>query len=221
MNGSIAERERMVRLDLAGQGITDPLILNAFLRVPRENFMPSGIPLREVYGDHPFPIGCGQTISQPFIVAYMLQMLDCGEGDLVLEVGTGSGYQTALLAAMGIDVVTVEVICDLAVTAKRAVMNTLPEAVQESRVRFLVADGYSGWEPAAPYDGIVVSAAPARVPEELEEQLSSEGGRLVIPAGEWSQSLMLILREGDRLTVRESLPVRFVPLVRHRGGRGR
>lgn len=221
MNGSMAERRRMVEHDLAGRGITDPRVLDAFMRVPRESFMPPGIPLREVYGDHPFPIGCGQTISQPFIVAYMLQMLDCGEGDLVLEVGTGSGYQTALLAAMGIDVVTVEVLCELALSARKAVRQTVPEAVRESRVRFLVADGYHGWEPAAPYDGIVVSAAPARVPEDLEAQLSKEGGRLVIPAGEWSQSLMLILREGDRLTAGQSLPVRFVPLVRRRGGRER
>ncbi|MFO8183204.1 MAG: protein-L-isoaspartate(D-aspartate) O-methyltransferase [Candidatus Aegiribacteria sp.] len=206
-------RERMVREDIAGQGVTDPGVLEAFRSVPRENFVPEGTGLREVYGNHPYPIGFGQTISQPFIVAYMVEMLGCSPGDRVLEVGTGSGYQTAILAAMGLEVVTVEVVARLARRAKKAVLDLMPEA----NVSFIVADGYGGWPPGAPYDGIIVSAAPVSVPKELEAQLSPRGGKLVIPAGHWSQSLMLIVREGDRLTVRRSLPVRFVPLVKPGG----
>lgn len=206
----------MVRNDLEGQGIKDRGVLDAFMRVPREAFVPEGTGLREAYGDHPCPIGCGQTVSQPFIVAYMIQMLGCVPGDNVLEVGTGSGYQTAILAAMGLKVVTVEVITRLAARARGAVLGILPHA----DVSFIVADGYQGWRPAAPYRGIIVSAAPVSIPGELESQLSPVGGRLVIPAGEWSQSLFLVERVGDELTVRRSLPVRFVPLVRRRGGSG-
>ncbi len=207
-------RARMVREDLEGQGITDPGVLDAFMRVPREAFVPEGTSLREAYGDHPYPIGYGQTVSQPFIVAYMIQMLECARGDNVLEVGTGSGYQTAILAAMGLKVVTVEVITQLAIRARKAVLEILPHA----DASFIASDGYDGWQPAAPYRGIIVSAAPISVPGELESQLSPRGGRLVIPAGEWSQNLLLIEREGDELTVRRSLPVRFVPMVRRRVG---
>ena len=205
-------RRRMVDHDLRGQGISDPLVLDAFMKVPRENFIPGGTSLREVYGNHPYPIGHGQTVSQPFIVAYMLEMLGCAPGDRVLEVGSGSGYQTAIMAAMGLRVIAVEVVRELAVRSRAAVLELFPDA----DVSFIVADGYGGWAPAAPYDGIIVSAAPVAVPHELESQLSPDGGRLVIPAGEWSQNLMLIVREGDELTVRRSLPVRFVPLVKPR-----
>jgi protein-L-isoaspartate(D-aspartate) O-methyltransferase len=207
---SLDLRKRMVLYDIGRQGVTDENVLDAFLRVPRERFMPPGLALREVYGDHPYPIGFGQTISQPFIVAYMIQMLGCGNGDRVLEIGTGSGYQTAILAAMGIEVISIELIPQLAARARKAVMDLLPEA----NVRFIVADGYHGWEPGSPFQGIIVSAAPREVPRRLEMQLSPDGGRMVIPAGSWSQQLMLIIRDDDELSVRNSLPVRFVPLVR-------
>jgi protein-L-isoaspartate(D-aspartate) O-methyltransferase len=213
MSGPEEFRERMVKEDLAGQGITDPVILSAFMRVPREAFTPGGTSLREAYGNHPYPIGFGQTISQPFIVAYMIQLLDAAPGELVLEIGTGSGYQTAILAAMGMNVITVEVIPQLAARARR----TLSEVMPGSEVRFIVADGYRGWPPAAPYDGIIVSAAPVSIPGDLQDQLSANGGRMVIPAGDWSQHLIVVKREGDRMNASRSLPVRFVPLVRSRG----
>lgn len=202
-------RMKMVRNDLAAAGIYDELVLRAFSRIPREKFVPEGTGLAQAYGNHPYPIGHGQTVSQPFIVALMIQMMQCRPGDRVLEIGTGSGYQTAILADMGLRVVTVELLPELAMRAAAAVEETVPDG----EVSFIVADGYHGWPPGAPYDGIVVSAAPKKVPETLEKQLSSEGGRLVIPAGAWSQRLMVITRQDHDFTLEESLPVRFVPLV--------
>lgn len=203
-------RLRMVHRDLADAGITDERILDAFMITPRENFVPPGTKLTAAYGNHPYPIGFGQTVSQPFIVAFMIQMLDIEAGDRILEIGTGSGYQTAILAAMGMEVITLELIPDLAITA----MKTLKTVVPHSGIRSIVADGYYGWIPAAPYDGIIVSAAPVRIPEGLEEQLNPEGGRMVIPLGDWYQRLISVTRECDDLIMKKSLPVRFVPLVR-------
>ena len=208
-------RMRMVNRDLADVGITDERVLNAFLKIPREDFVPSGINLVNAYGNHPLPIGFGQTVSQPFIVAFMLQMLECKPGNSILEIGTGSGYQTAILAAMGMKVVTIELLPDLALNAKKAVLAN----VSGADISFIVADGYNGWTPAAPYDRIIVSAAPARMPDGLEEQLNPLGGMLVIPLGEWSQRLISITRSGDDLLMRESLPVRFVPLVKPKKSR--
>lgn len=203
-------RMRMVRRDLAGAGITDGSILAAFMRIPREDFVPLGTRLTDAYGNYPYPIGFGQTVSQPYIVAFMIQMLECEPGNSILEIGTGSGYQTAILASMGMKVVTLELLPDLAVRAKKAVLAAVPEA----DVRFILADGYNGWSPAAPYDRIIVSAAPVSVPDGLEEQLSPEGGRLVIPAGDWHQRLISITRDGNDLVTKKSLSVRFVPLVK-------
>lgn len=201
---------RMVHRDLADAGITDERILNAFMKIPREDFVPSGASLANAYGNHPCPIGFGQTVSQPYIVAFMLQMLECEPGNSILEIGTGSGYQTAILASMGMKVVTIELIPDLAVNAKKTVLSIVPGA----DIRFIVADGYNGWTPAAPYEYIIVSAAPPRMPDGLEEQLNPAGGRLVIPMGDWFQRLISVTRNGDDLVMRESLPVRFVPLVK-------
>ncbi len=203
-------RMRMVRRDLAGAGIDDERILNAFMKIPREKFVPPGTRLADAYGDYPYPIGFGQTISQPFIVAFMIQMLEIEPGDRILEIGTGSGYQTAILASMGMEVVTLELIPDLIVSAKKAV----PAVVPDADIKFINADGYQGWSPAAPYDGIIVSAAPVSIPDELEKQLSPDGGRLVLPSGEWQQRLISVTRDGDNLIMKKSLPVRFVPLVK-------
>ena len=200
----------MVNRDLADVGITDERVLDAFLKIPREDFVSPNTNLSAAYGNYPLPIGFGQTVSQPFIVAFMIQMLECKPGNSVLEIGTGSGYQTAILASMGMKVVTIELIPDLAARAKKAVLAILPEA----DIRFIVADGYNGWKPAAPYDCIIVSAAPARMPDGLEEQLNPSDGRLVIPVGDWSQRLISITRNDDDLIMKESLPVRFVPLVK-------
>jgi len=201
---------RMVHRDLADAGITDERILNAFMKIPREHFVSPGTSLTDAYGNHPYPIGFGQTVSQPYIVAFMLQMLECEPGNSILEIGTGSGYQTAILASMGMKVVTIELIPDLAVKAKKTVLAIVPGA----DIRFIVADGYNGWTPAAPYDCIIVSAAPARMPDGLEEQLNPDEGRLVIPLGDWFQRLISITRIDDDLIMRKSLPVRFVPLVK-------
>lgn len=203
-------RMRMVHRDLADAGITDNRILNAFLKIPREDFVPPGTSIADAYGNHPYPIGFGQTVSQPYIVAFMLQMLECKPGNSILEIGTGSGYQTAILASMGMEVVTIELIPDLAAKAKKTVLAIVPGA----DIRFIVADGYNGWPPGARYDYIIVSAAPAQIPDGLEEQLSPAGGRLVIPMGDWFQRLISITRNGDDLVMRKSLQVRFVPLVK-------
>lgn len=203
-------RMKMVKHDIAGAGVSSPEILDAFMKVPREKFVLSGTETSAAYGNYPLPIGFGQTVSQPFIVAFMLEMLQCPTGSRILEIGTGSGYQTAILACMGMDVVTLELIPELALRARKTVLELYPD----SGIRFIAADGYNGWLPAAPYDGIIVSASPPKVPEELEQQLNSSGGRLVLPAGSWSQRLLAITRRGGDFSMEESLPVRFVPLVR-------
>ena len=184
------------------------------MSVPRERFVPSGVRLSTVYGDHPLPIGFGQTVSQPFIVAFMLELLSVPPHSRVLEIGTGSGYQTAILAAMGLEVVTVELIPELAIRAR----NTLIEFMPGADIGFIVADGYHGWEPAAPFGGIIVSAAPPTMPPALEDQLDPDGGSMVIPVGGFIQKLVRITRRGEALTREESLPVRFVPLIAS-GGR--
>jgi protein-L-isoaspartate(D-aspartate) O-methyltransferase len=201
---------KMVYRDLADAGITDDRILNAFKKIPREDFVPHGTSLVDAYGNHPYPIGFGQTVSQPYIVAFMLQMLECEPGNSILEIGTGSGYQTAILASMGMKVVTLELIPDLAVKAKKAVLAVVPGA----DIRFIVVDGYNGWAPGSPYDYIIVSAAPAQIPGGLEEQLNPAYGRLVLPMGDWFQRLISVTRNGDDLVIKKSLPVRFVPLVK-------
>ncbi len=203
-------RERMVRTDIGGAGIADENILDAFSTVARERFVSDGTSLASAYGNYPLPIGHGQTISQPFIVAFMMELLECRPGERVLEVGTGSGYQTALLIEAGMKVVTVELIPELASGAQKIIRDMYPSG----DVEFITGDGYDGWQQGAPYDGIIVSAAPLHIPEALEEQLSPDGGRLVIPAGTGQQRIYIVTRVGDELIREESLPVRFVPLVK-------
>ncbi|MBN1435226.1 protein-L-isoaspartate O-methyltransferase, partial [Candidatus Fermentibacterales bacterium] len=176
---------------------------------------PPGTPLEISYGDYPVPIGLGQTVSQPYIVAYMIDLLDLPEESpaRVLEVGTGSGYETAILARMGVRVVSVEILPELSARALRA----LSGLGLEERVALIAADGYNGWSPAAPYDGIVVSAAPPGLPPELPRQLR-DGRRLVIPVGSWHQEILVVtMVDGDHIEVRRDLPVRFVPLTKSRG----
>ena len=160
---------------IEGRGISNPLVLEAMRSVPRDRFVPAGLADR-AYGDHPLPIGHGQTISQPYIVALMSEALRVDSGDRVLEIGTGSGYQTAVLAAMGVEVFTVEAIPELAAAAAER----LEQLGYEVRSR--VGDGYEGWEEHAPFDAIVVTAAPDHLPQPLVDQLAPEG-RLVIPIG--------------------------------------
>jgi protein-L-isoaspartate(D-aspartate) O-methyltransferase len=199
----------MVNRQIRARGITDQAILDAFMAVPREEFVPAGTRLSSAYGDHPLPIGGGQTISQPFIVAMMLDLLHVSAGDRVLEIGAGSGYQAALLAAMGVRVVAVEILEGLARRAAEA----LKRLRMRENVHLLVADGYQGWPSGAPYQGIVVSAAPAEVPEELPGQLA-KGGRLVLPVGRLFQELVVIRRTDSGFVRTPVEAVRFVPLVR-------
>jgi protein-L-isoaspartate(D-aspartate) O-methyltransferase len=195
---------------LARMGIRDERVLDAVEQVKRHLFVPS--PLREAAeADRPLPIGFGQTISQPFIVAYMTEALQLAGCERVLEVGSGSGYQTALLALLARDVFSIEIVPELAARAAEV----LHAAMHLTNVRLRVGDGRRGWPEEAPFDRILVTAAPATVPEALEAQLAP-GGRMVIPVGPDPelQSLRLFKRGNDGVsTTVDLLPVRFVPLT--------
>lgn len=202
------ERARMVARDISGRGIADPRVIEAFSIVPRHRFIPNAAP-RDAYGDFPVPIGHRQTVSQPYIVALMVELAGIKSGDRVLEIGTGCGYQTAILAHLTPDVFTVEIIPEL---FERARSNLL--ALGCTSVRCLLGDGNEGWTEWAPYDAIIVSAAPVAVPPALEQQLA-DCGRLVVPIGleGETQQLMRFVRRGLRLEGERVTPVRFVPLV--------
>ena len=198
-------RARMVEHQIRSRDVGDEGVLRAMETVPRHEFVPAGA-LGSVYGDHPLPIGHGQTISQPYIVAYMTEALGVGKGRRVLEIGTGCGYQTAILAHMGVEVFSVEIVEPLLVDA-RATLDRLG-----FRVTTRLGDGHQGWPDEAPFDGILVTAAPTRIPEAFVEQLA-QGGRLVIPVGETIQDLKIMEKRGGRLETLYNLPVRFVPMV--------
>jgi len=207
------DRARMVDDQLARRGITDERVLAAMRRVPRHLFVDEALRDR-AYGDHALPIGEEQTISQPYIVALMTDLLDPKAGDTVLEVGTGSGYQAAVLAELVAKVYTIEIVEPLGRRAKQ-VLGELGYRNVEVRV----GDGFGGWPAAAPFDAIIVTAAPAAVPQPLLDQLKP-GGRMVIPVGGPSdvQHLLLVEKQSDgRTTTRRTLPVRFVPLTRDQG----
>lgn len=202
----LAERKLMVARQLRGHGISDRRVLEAFESVPRHLFVPEES--REwAYEDHPLPIGFEQTISQPFIVAYMTEMLDLSGVERVLEVGTGSGYQTAILSALAAEVHTIELIPALAERAS----NTLAE-LGMTNVFIHVGDGSQGWDESAPYDAILVTAAAPRVPKSLLNQLADRG-RMILPVGgRGDQVLEYWRREGESFLHETLLPVAFVPL---------
>lgn len=202
------ERERMVSFQIEMRGINDREVLRAVRAVPRHEFVP-GEYLDQAYEDHPLPIGYGQTISQPYIVALMTELLELESDQKVLEIGTGSGYQAAILAEMTDKVYTVEIIPELADSATERLSRLGYENIQT-----LNADGYFGWEEHAPYDAIIVTAAPDHVPQPLIEQLK-EGGRLVIPVGPigFVQTLWLVTKEGGEPQFHNMGGVRFVPLT--------
>lgn len=202
-------RQAMVVLQLKRRGLTDPRVLAAMGQVPRHRFVPGGMSSM-AYGDYPLPIGEGQTISQPYIVALMTEWAQLQPGDKVLEVGTGSGYQAAVLSEITPEVFSVEIRPDLAQKAAARL-----KSLGYSRVRVKSGDGYLGWPEEAPFDAILVTAAAPRVPPALAEQLK-EGGRLVIPLGDpaGAQTLVRLRRVQGKLKEEASLPVRFVPLVR-------
>jgi len=205
--GAGALRARMVRLQVEARGVRDTAVLRAMREVPRHEFVPEA-PLDQAYGDYPLLIGLGQTISQPYIVAFMAEAAGISPGDRVLEVGTGSGYGAAVLAELAGEVYTMEIVPELAERAQ-GVLNRL--GYENVWVRW--GNGWLGWPEHAPFDAIIVTAAPDEVPPKLVEQLA-RGGTLVIPVGEAFQTLRVLRKTPAGLEEVASLPVRFVPMVR-------
>jgi protein-L-isoaspartate(D-aspartate) O-methyltransferase len=201
----VQERHAMVASQIEARGVRNPRVLEAMREVPRHVFVPKRY-RDEAYADRPLPIGSGQTISQPYIVAIMTELLDTEEGDRVLEVGTGSGYQAAVLSRLVARVFSIEIVPDLAERARR----TLAAHGYEN-VLVITGDGYRGLPREAPFDGIIVTAAPERVPEPLIEQLKV-GGRLVIPVGAAQQWLQVLERTEEGVETRKLFEVRFVPM---------
>jgi len=201
-------REAMVRNQLAAAGISNPEVLQAMTEVPRHEFVPTSL-RPYAYADGPLPIGHGQTISQPFIVAYMTQALELTKEDRVLEVGTGSGYQAAILGKLAKEVYTIEIVPPLAESAK-----DLLAKLGFENVYVRLGDGYLGWPEKAPFDAIIVTCAPDHVPEPLVTQLR-EGGRLVIPVGAAGgiQQLVLLRKKDGQISKEKMLDVRFVPMT--------
>lgn len=202
----MALREKMVLEQIERRGINDKNVLEAMKKVPRHLFVPEEY-RNEAYEDYPLPIGEGQTISQPYIVAKMTELLEIKKGEKVLEIGTGSGYQAAILAEMGAKVYTIEILPKLAENAKKTLLSLGYENIE-----VLVGDGFKGYIKEAPYDKIIVTAAPERIPEPLIEQLKIEG-KLVIPVGKYNQELKLVIKTKEGILVENVLPVRFVPMV--------
>jgi protein-L-isoaspartate(D-aspartate) O-methyltransferase len=199
-------QERMIEEQIRGRDVHDARVLEALARVPRERFVPESS-RHEAYEDHPVPIGHGQTISQPYIVAFMTEALRLQPSHRVLEIGTGCGYQTAVLAELAREVYSVEVIAALADEA-RVRLGAL--GCRNAHVR--TGDGHHGWPEYAPYDRILVAAATEAVPPALVEQLV-DTGILVIPVGAWKQELRILQKHGPRVDLLGTLGVRFVPLV--------
>ena len=197
----------MVSEQIEARGVRDARVLAAMRKVPRHRFVPNA-ERAQAYADRPLPIGHRQTISQPYIVALMSELAGVKPGDTVLEVGTGSGYQAAVLAEMGVKVFSIEIIKPLAKQAKA----TLDELGYGKRVTVRHGDGYAGWPERAPFDAVVVTAAPPKIPGPLKQQLKV-GGRLVIPVGKYFQSLLRVTRTKDGFREESVIPVRFVPMT--------
>jgi protein-L-isoaspartate(D-aspartate) O-methyltransferase len=200
------QRRRMVERQIRARGITDRAVLEAMLKVPRHRFVPAEN-AQLAYQDHPLPIGKEQTISQPYIVAYMSEAVEITKNEKVLEIGTGSGYQAAILGELAREVYTIEIIPELAERARR----TLSELGYKN-VHVKTGNGYEGWAEHAPYDGIVVTAAPDEVPKALVDQLAISG-KMVIPVGVLDQEMMIITRTPQGVIEKRTIPVRFVPMT--------
>jgi len=200
------ERIRMVENQIKRRGIEDSAVLEAMRSVPRHLFVPEAYRPR-AYEDGPLPIGNNQTISQPYIVALMTELLDLQPGERVLEVGTGSGYQAAVLAEIADSVYTIEIVKPLADRA-----GEILDSIGYNNIKVMHGDGYQGYEEAAPYDAIIVTAAPDHVPQPLIDQLAM-GGRLVIPVGSIYQYLTLYEKTEDGLKKKTGIAVRFVPMT--------
>ena len=204
----LEERMEMVEYQIRRRGVTDQEVLEAMEQVPRHEFVPDNLK-SQAYADHPLPIGYGQTISQPYIVALMTELLELKNTDRVLEIGTGSGYQAAILAQIVAEVYTVEIIEPLAIEARERL-----KRLGYTNVHVLHGDGYYGWEEHAPYDAIIVTCAPDHIPQPLVQQLK-DGGRLVIPVGPPGgyQTLWQVTKVGHEIKKRNVTGVLFVPLT--------
>ena len=202
-------RIQMVRNQIRARGVKDERVLKAMQKVPRHKFVLQKY-INRAYCDYPLPIGQGQTISQPYIVAAMTELLQLKEGDKVLEIGTGSGYQAAVLGEITREVYTIEIIEKLAKRAKETLLN-----LNYHYVKAKVGDGYFGWQEHAPFDAIIVTAAPSHIPPPLKRQLK-DGGRMVIPIGPPGayQTLWQVTKRGEKFDMENVMGVRFVPFVR-------
>lgn len=208
LDGEALKRAHSAMMDqLVLYGIKNERVLAAMAKVPRHRFIPAECSDASAYGDHPLPIGYGQTISQPFIVAYMTERIDPKPGEKILEIGTGSGYQAAILAELGAKVFSIEIVPQLAEHAVSAL------ASAGYSVEVLTGDGYKGWPENAPFDAVIITCAPEEIPRALIDQLR-DGGRMFLPlGGRWEQRLVMLRKIGDNIEKEEDLPVRFVPMV--------
>jgi protein-L-isoaspartate(D-aspartate) O-methyltransferase len=203
------QRAAMVADQIERRGVDDPRVLQAMRDVPRHRFVPAGVQ-HLAYTDRPLPIGRGQTISQPYIVAYMSEALEVDRTHRVLEIGTGSGYQAAVLARLAREVYTIEIVPELAQRAAATL-----EELRYPNVHVRQGDGYAGWPEHAPFDRIVVTAAPEQIPQPLVDQLRA-GGRMVIPVGSAEQWMTIVEKTAAGVVQRRTIPVRFVPFTRGR-----
>ena len=201
-----AMREKMVETQIKARGVKNPRVLSALLKVERHRFVPEEN-LNSAYSDQPLPIGEGQTISQPYIVALMTELLDLKGDEKVLEIGTGSGYQAAILAELSKEVYTIEIIDSLASMSKNRLLELGYQNIQVK-----AGDGYLGWPEFAPFDAIIVTAAPDHIPKPLIEQLK-EGGRMVVPVGTHTQELKKIVKRSGKIETTDVIPVLFVPMT--------
>jgi len=207
----LVERKQMVYQQIQARGVSDKQILKAFLNVPRHEFV-SPEYVEFAYNDYPLSIGEGQTISQPYIVAYMTDILDLNATDRILEVGTGSGYQAAILSQICDSVFTIELFESLSKKAEKVF-----KKLGYKNIYSKIGDGYQGWKEKAPFDAIIVTCSPTHVPEPLKEQLA-EGGRMIIPVGEGRvQQLVLLQKKNGKIREKDVLPVRFVPMLDYKG----
>jgi protein-L-isoaspartate(D-aspartate) O-methyltransferase len=201
-------RQRMVEQQLKPRGIKDERVLAAMGKVPREEFVPADV-RPSAYEDGPLPIGYDQTISQPYVVAFMTEQLRPKRSDRVLEIGSGSGYQAAILGELVAEIYTIEIVEPLAKSAEATL-----QRLGYNNVHIKMGDGYKGWPEEAPFDAIIVTCAPEKVPQPLVDQLK-DGGRMVIPVGErFAQQLYLLEKKNGQLKESVTLPVRFVPMLR-------
>ena len=200
------ERDHMVKAQLLARGISDRAVIRAMREVPRHEFVPAE-DAAEAYDDHPLPIGYGQTISQPYIVAYMTEALRLSGRERVLEIGTGSGYQAAVLARLGVRVFTIEIVEELAQRARHTF-----DRLGIPHITSRAGDGYQGWPEGAPFDAIILTAAPEHIPQPLLDQLAP-GGRMILPMGKTLQKLIMLTNTLSGIQRKELLPVAFVPMT--------